>query len=63
MFALRELTLTGSRDSRGTGGGDGVPCGIFHYIYKGWSGLTLSLTSRQDEFGEDLSGEEMRTKT
>jgi hypothetical protein len=60
MFRLRELTLARSRDSCGAGGGEGVPFGIFPRIFKGWSGLTLSLTCRQGDFAEDLAEEGMR---
>jgi len=56
MFRLRELTLARSRNSCGAGGGDGVPFGIFLPIIKGWSGLQRSLTRRQGDFAEDLSG-------
>jgi hypothetical protein len=55
MLRLRELTLANSLNSRGAGGGDGVPFGIFPYSIKGWSGLELSLTRRQGDFTEDLS--------
>jgi hypothetical protein len=44
MLSLRELTFALIRNSCGASGGDGVPCGIFPYIYKGWNGLDLSLT-------------------
>ena len=30
-----------NRNSRGAGGGDGIPFGIFPAIIKGWSGLEL----------------------
>jgi hypothetical protein len=40
MIQLRKLTLALSWNSRGAGGGDGIPCGIFPYIYKGSSGLS-----------------------
>jgi hypothetical protein len=63
MLRLRELTLALSRKRCGTGGGDGVPCGIFPSIIKGWSGLELSLTCLQGEFAEDLSEEGMPTKS
>jgi hypothetical protein len=63
MFRLCELTLARSRKSRGAGGGEGVPLGIFPAIINGWSGLELSLTCRQGDFAEDLSEEGMRTKT
>jgi hypothetical protein len=59
MSRLRELTLARCRNSRGVGGGDGVPFGIFPRIIRGWSGLTLSLTCRQGDFADDLSEEGM----
>ena len=62
MFRLRELTVARPRNSRGAGGGDGVPFGIFPAIIKGWGGLELSLTCRQGDFAEDLSEEGKRTK-
>jgi hypothetical protein len=55
MLRLRKLTLARSRNSRGAGGGDGVPFGIFPRFIRGWSGLELSLTCRQGDFAEDLS--------
>jgi hypothetical protein len=62
MLRLRELTLALSRNSRGAGGGDGVPFGIFPRSISGLSGLMLSLTCRQGDFADDLSEEGMRTK-
>jgi hypothetical protein len=62
MFWLHELTLASGRNSRGAGGGDGVPFVIFPRKYKGWSGLKLSLTCRQGDFAEDLSEEGKRAK-
>jgi hypothetical protein len=56
MLRLRKLTLATGRNSRRAGGGDGVPSGIFPRNTKGWSGLKLPLTCRQDDFAEDLSG-------
>jgi len=56
MFRLRELTLARSRNSCGAGGGDGVPFGLFPRMIKGWSGLQPSLTWRQGDFADDLSG-------
>ena len=42
--AASRINAMRSRNSCGKGGGDGVSFGIFPYIYKGSSGLTLSLT-------------------
>jgi hypothetical protein len=53
--AAWELTLAQSRNSRGAGGGDGVPFGIFPRFIRGWSGLELSLTCRQGAFSQDLA--------
>jgi len=50
-------------DSCGAGGGDGLPSALFPSIIRGWSGLELPLTRRQDEIGEDPTGEGNRTKT
>jgi hypothetical protein len=44
MLRLRELTLALSGKRCGTASGDGVPRGIFPYIYQGSSDLELSLT-------------------
>jgi hypothetical protein len=63
MFRLRELTLGRGRNSGGTGGGGGVPFGIFPAIIKGWSGLELSFTCWQGDFAEDLSEQGMHTQT
>jgi hypothetical protein len=63
VFRHRELTLARSPSSWGAGGGDGVPCGIFPAIIKGWSGLELSLTCPRGDFADDLSEEGKRTKS
>jgi hypothetical protein len=63
MFLDYPVNAARSRNSRGAGGGDGVPFGIFPTIIKGWSGLELSLTCRQGEFAEDLSEQEVPTKS
>jgi hypothetical protein len=39
-----------------------APVRYFPHIYKGSSGLELSLTCRQSEFAEDISEEGMQTK-
>jgi hypothetical protein len=41
---------------------DDVPFGIFPCNIRGWSGLELSLTCRQDDFAEDLSEGEIKTQ-
>jgi hypothetical protein len=53
---MRQCAPAQSRNSGRAGGGDGVPFGIFPRNSKGWSGLAISLTCRQDVFAEDLSG-------
>jgi hypothetical protein len=67
MFLDYPVNAARSRNRCGTGGGDGVPFGIFHRNYlaiiKGWSGLELSLTCLQGEFAEDLSEQEVQTKS
>jgi hypothetical protein len=50
------------RNALGAACADGVASGIFLIFIRGLSGLTLSLTSRQGDFGEDLSQEGKRTK-
>ena len=62
MFHLRELTLARSRNSCGTGGGDGVPLGIFPRNDQGLERVGAALTCRQGDFAEDLSEEGMRRK-
>jgi len=56
LFRLGELTRAQSRKSCRAGGGDGVLFDIFPHKYKGWSGLEPSLTCRQGDFADDLSG-------
>jgi len=51
-----------SRNAIGAACADGVASGLFLIFIRGWSWLTLSLTSRQGAFGEDLSEEGKRTK-
>ena len=67
MFRLRELTLARSPEQLRRSRRRCVPFGIFPRNYlaiiKGWSGLGLSLTCRQDDFAEDLSEEGKRTQT
>jgi hypothetical protein len=67
MFRLRELTLARSRKGCGAGCGDGVRFDIFLAIISLLSGIAAvcssKLTRPKDAFVEDLSEEEMRTRT
>jgi hypothetical protein len=63
MFRHRELTLAKSPNSTAQAAAMACRSVLFPRIIKGWSGLELSLTCRQGDFGEDLSEEGMRTKT
>jgi hypothetical protein len=63
MFWHRELMLAKSRNSTAQAAAMASRSVPFPRIINGWSGLMLSLTCHQGDFGEDLSEEGMRTKT
>jgi len=63
MFRHRELTLAKSRTAAAQAAAMASRSALFPSIIRGWSGLELPLTRRQDEIGEDPTGEGNRTKT
>jgi hypothetical protein len=62
MFWTRELTARATRTEAAQAAAMAFPAAIFSRNTKGWSGLTLSLTRRQDDFAEDLSDERRQTQ-
>jgi hypothetical protein len=62
MFRLCEINHACGRNSRGAGGGAGVPFDVFASITRGWSGLELSLTCPQGDIAEDPEEEGKQAK-
>jgi hypothetical protein len=60
MFRLHKLTRARNRTAAAQAS-TMVPLRNFSHIYQGPRGRELPLTSRQGDFGEDLSGKGMRT--